>query len=59
VLECTLEEFYCGSLKKVTYDFDQVQHDSKSIARKTVNKTVQVNPGFSGETVLTFKGEGN
>lgn len=59
MLDCTLEEFYCGSLKKVTFDFDEVQHDSKTIARKTVHKTVQVNPGFSSATVLTFKGEGN
>lgn len=58
-LECTLEEFYCGSMKRITFDFDQVQHDSKSVARKTVTKTVQVDAGFSCETVLTFKGEGN
>ena len=58
-LACTLEEFYCGSLKKITFDFDEVQHDGKSVARKTVNKTVQVDSGFSSSTVLTFKGEGN
>lgn len=46
-------------MKKISYQFNKVQHDSRSVASQSANKMVQVDPGFSAETVLTFKGEGN
>lgn len=58
-LECTLEEFYVGSLKAFSYEVNEVQHDSRSVARQTKHKTVQVDAGFSEATVLTFKGQGH
>ena len=30
-IDCTLEEFYCGSVKTVNYDRNVVDHDAKSI----------------------------
>lgn len=58
-VQCTLEEFHCGTNKTVSYEFDEVSHDSKTIVRKTKSKLVQVKPGYSCDTVLTFKGEGD
>ena len=58
-VECTLEEFYCGSVKEISYTINKVQHDSRQTKPVHVKKFVQVEPGFSASTVLTFKGEGN
>ena len=38
---------------------DEVQHDGLTVAKKQKSKTVQVDPGFSEKTVLTFRGMGN
>ncbi len=58
-VECTLEEFYNGSIKHVEYEIEEVQHDAKTVKRVTKTYEVQVNPGFGVETVLTFKSLGN
>ena len=58
-IECTLAEFYCGCQRQICYTIDEVQHDGKSVAKKEMKKMVQVDPGFSEKTVLTFKGMGN
>lgn len=58
-LECSLEEFYVGSTKAFSYAIDEVQHDGNTIVKKQKSKTVQVDPGFSDKTVLTFRGMGN
>ena len=59
ILDCTLNEFYNGCLKTFTYSIDQVQHDGRTLAKKKLQKTIQIDPGFSDSTVLTFRGEGN
>lgn len=58
-LACSLEEFYVGSTKSFQYCIDEVQHDGLTVAKKQKSKTVQVDPGFSDKTVLTFRGMGN
>lgn len=58
-LVCTLEEFYQGSLKSVGYSIDQVKHDGRTTVKVSKEKTVQVDAGFSEQTQLTFKGQGN
>jgi DnaJ-class molecular chaperone len=58
-IECTLEEFYSGSLKHVEYEIDEVQHDGRTIKRVKKTHSVQVNPGYGVETVLKFKNLGN
>lgn len=58
-LHCTLEEFYVGSIKKFEYMVDEVQHDGNTVLKVKKNSSVQVDPGFSEQTVLTFKGKGN
>ena len=39
-VECSLAEFYNGSLKSVNYQFDEVQHDARTI--KVVDRTHEV-----------------
>lgn len=58
-VECSLEEFYCGALKKISYCHYKVCHDGRSCVKVEKNRMVQVDPGFSSKTVLTFRGEGN
>ncbi len=59
VVECTLEEFYNGSLKHIEYDIDEVQHDARTVKRVAKTYDVQVNPGYGVDTVLSFQGLGN
>jgi DnaJ-class molecular chaperone len=58
-LHCTLEEFYVGSVKNFDYIVDEVQHDGNTVVKVNKHSSVQVDPGFSEQTVLTFKGKGN
>ena len=55
-VECTLEEFYNGSIKHVHYEIDEVQHDARTVKRVQKTQQVQLNPGFSEKTVLRFEG---
>ena len=58
-LECTLEEFYLGSIKTVKYQREQTQPDGRSKVKVDEEQIVEVKPGFSCDTVLTFRGKGN
>ena len=58
-LECSLEEFYQGSLRSVEFEKCEIEHNPKVSRSLKRSKQVQINPGFSDETVLVFKGEGN
>lgn len=58
-VECTLAEFYVGSMKKVEYTSSEVQHDARTIKQVPRMLNVQVHPGFSEKTVLTYKNKGN
>lgn len=59
VVECTLKEMYCGSLKLITFDRYEIHHLPKYAQLFTRSKQIEVKPGFSEKTVLVFKGEGN
>ena len=58
-LQCTLAEFYNGSLKCAKYQRDKIFPDGRSIQKVDEELNVEVKPGFDSKTVLTFKGKGN
>jgi DnaJ-class molecular chaperone len=58
-LECTLYELYNGCLKKVTYHRQVLLHDGKTTKERTEDVNVEVKPGYSEQTLLTFAGKGN
>jgi DnaJ-class molecular chaperone len=58
-LNCSLEEFYEGSLRSVEFQRNETDHNPKVAILKTRSRHVQINPGFSDKTVLVFKGEGH
>ena len=58
-LNCTLAEFYNGSMKTVKYEAQEVQHDGRTTQIVTRSQQVQVNPGFNEKTKLNFKGKGH
>lgn len=58
-LECTLHEFYNGCLKKIEFDRDQLQFDGKTTRLQHNELNVEVKPGYSEQTVLTFPNLGN
>jgi DnaJ-class molecular chaperone len=58
-LDCSLQEFYVGSIKQFEYQVYEVQHDGKTVTKVMKQKTIQVDPGFGVDTVLTFPGLGN
>lgn len=58
-LECTLEEFYCGSIKQASYERNVVQFDAKTTQAQREIQQVEVKPGFSESTELVFKKLGN
>ena len=45
-IDCTLEEFYSGSIKTVNYDRNVVDHDAKSIRSVRTVQQVEVKSGF-------------
>lgn len=58
-LECTLHELYNGCLKKVSYEREVLLYDGKSTRSQKEEISVEVKPGFSEKTVLTFASKGN
>lgn len=59
VMECTLKEFFNGSQKNVSYDRQVIRHDAKTTHTVHENFNVTVQPGYTEETKLVFKGKGN
>lgn len=59
VLECTLHELYNGCLKKVQYNRSVLMHDGKTLRTQPEELNVEVKPGFSEATTLSFAGKGN
>jgi hypothetical protein len=47
VLECSLQEFYNGCLKKVSFERKRLMHDGKTARAKREDMEVEVKPGFS------------
>ena len=58
-LGCTLHEFYNGCLKKAAYERQVLLHDGKTTREAREEVTVEVKPGYSESTVLTFANKGN
>jgi DnaJ-class molecular chaperone len=58
-LECTLIEFYNGCMKKVTYERKKLLHDGKTARAQRHEMEVEIKPGFSEHTTLTYTQKGN
>ena len=58
-ITCTLTEFYNGCLKKITYNRLGLMHDGRTQREIPVDFEVEVKPGYSEKTVLTFTHKGN
>jgi DnaJ family protein B protein 13 len=58
-ITCTLTEFYNGCLKKISYNRLGLMHDGRTQREIPVDIEVEVKPGFSEKTVLTFANKGN
>jgi len=58
-VECSLQEFYSGSIKQINVERNMVMHDAKSLRSVSVCQQVEVKPGFSESTELVFKNMGN
>ena len=59
ILDCTLYEFYNGCMKKVSYDHEMLQHDGRTTKACSEEMRIEVRPGFSTETVLTYPAKGH
>lgn len=58
-IECTLVELYCGAVKQFSYQRTEIHHNPKKPELVTKQKQIEVKPGYSEQTVLVFRGEGN
>ena len=58
-LNCTIYEFYNGSLKTFDFKRNKLMSDEKTIEEVEETMTVEVKPGNDTETVLTFPTKGN
>ena len=58
-IDCTLKEFYCGSMREITFVRDEIHHVPKVSTQFKRTKQIEVKPGYSEKTVLVFRGEGN
>jgi len=58
-LDCSLEEFYNGSIKNVEYERAVTNHDARSVSVECRCQQVEVKPGFSESSELVFKKMGN
>ena len=58
-LECTLLEFYNGCMKKVVYERKKLLHDGKTARAQRHEMEVEIKPGFSENTTLTYTQKGN
>jgi hypothetical protein len=54
-VNCTLNELYTGVAKKVTYQRKVLNLDGRTTHMKEEWKLLEVKPGFSQDTVLTFE----
>lgn len=52
-------EFYNGCVKHVEYDREVAQHDGKTTKTVREEKSIEVKPGYSETTSISFAGKGN
>lgn len=58
-LKCSLAEFYNGSAKSVKYNKERVQPDGRTKFTVAQEQLVEVKPGYSEKTVLTYAKKGH
>lgn len=58
-LDVTLHELYNGCLKKVEYERKVLQLDGRSTRNQKEELSVEVKPGYSEATLLTFSNKGH
>lgn len=58
-VDCTLSEFYNGSVKQVEYQRNMVQIDVRTTKSEPMCKQIEVKPGYNESTELVFKSEGH
>lgn len=58
-VKCSLTELYNGCMKKVSYTRLGLMHDGRTQRDIPVEIEIEVKPGFSESTVLTFANKGN
>ena len=58
-LPCTLEEFYNGAVKYISYKKIGLNYDGRTSNEKNVEIKVEIFPGYSKETTLKFPYQGN
>ena len=58
-LDCTLYEFFNGCMKTISFDREKLQHDGRTTKAVNEEVRIEVRPGFSKDTVLTFPSKGH
>ena len=58
-LECTLEELYNGTIKKISYERYVLNYDMRTTQKVTSELDVEIFPGYDSKTELTFSRMGN
>ncbi|CAG9313805.1 unnamed protein product [Blepharisma stoltei] len=57
--ECSLEEFYFGCQKDVTYKCNLFNDDRRTTHEEIITKRIIIKPGYNKNTILTFPKEGS
>lgn len=58
-ISCTLLEMMKGSMRHVSFSRSILNEDGKTFREEHVKKDIEIKPGYSADTVLTFSKEGN
>jgi DnaJ-class molecular chaperone len=58
-IPCTLQEFYNGCIKTISYQRQQLALDGHTTKLQTQSKDIIVKPGFSPNNHFIYKGEGH
>lgn len=58
-IDCTIDELYNGCIKQVEYERNVVKFDAKTLIVQRRVQQVEVKPGFSEESVVTYKTMGH
>ena len=56
VFNCTMNEFYNGSLKYQTYTRSVLKDNARTTEQETIEHQVEVKPGYSDKTEIRLKG---
>lgn len=57
--ECTLTELYNGCLKNLSYTRQVLNKDARSTSNVVKEKEVEIKPGMSPQTIITFTEQGH